>query len=366
MRPTAGRGAAGWDRKILRSPAHLPPSQTTPSTHTSRVTPAAPAEPRPALALVCNHGREPVQDVVDALARSGLQVEVSESIAATQRLLRAVRPAVVFWNPLALAAGGVELELLESLQKDGDPVPVVVAVDDLGALSTAERWRLPLRDFVCKPLSSREVLHRVDQALQSRRRHADLLQKQRDLEGQISVDFKTGLLSERHFARVLTLEWKRARRHQDPLSLLLLDVDDFKRVNDSTEYTFGDEVLKKVGETLRATVRETDYPARIGGDEFCVLLPQTTPKEAVQTAMRIRQRIADLQIVRGPYQQKVTVSIGIDAIDARTAASAEVLRSRANLALKEAKKRGKNQVWLWSGQATPGAEPGNGGAASAG
>lgn len=108
-------------------------------------------------------------------------------------------------------------------------------------------------------------------------------------------------------------------------------------------------MLRKVGETLRNTVRETDFAARIGGDEFCVLLPQTTPREAVQTAMRIRQRIAETVIHRGPYSRQVTVSIGIDAHDARSSGSPEMLRSRANHALKEAKRRGKNQVWLYAG-----------------
>jgi two-component system, cell cycle response regulator len=304
--------------------------------------------------VVCNHGRDDLQELVELLQKRGMDVRPSHSLAETRRLLREVRPEVVVLNPLTLVTGGIELELVESLQRDDDPIPVVLVVDDLTMLGDAHRWQLPIRDFVRKPMSSSETLHRVELALAHRRRHSMLVMRQRHLEGQISVDFKTGLLSEQYFSRILILEWKRARRHQDALSLLFLDVDDFKAVNDSTEYTFGDEVLRKVGETLRNTVRETDFPARIGGDEFCVLLPQTTPREAVQTAMRIRQRIADTVIVRGQYSRQVTVSIGIDAHDARSAGSPELLRSRANHALKEAKRRGKNQVWLYAGQSTNG------------
>lgn len=319
------------------------------------MTPAHP-EPDAALAVVvvCNHGRDDLQELVELLQKRGMDVRPSHSLAETRRLLREVRPAVVVLNPLTLVTGGIELELVESLQRDDDPIPVVLVVDDLQMLGDAHRWQLPIRDFVRKPMSSSETLHRVELALAHRRRHSMLVMRQRHLEGQISVDFKTGLLSEQYFSRILILEWKRARRHQDALSLLFLDVDDFKTVNDSTEYTFGDEVLRKVGETLRNTVRETDFAARIGGDEFCVLLPQTTPREAVQTAMRIRQRIAETVIVRGQYSRQVTVSIGIDAHDARSAGSPELLRSRANHALKEAKRRGKNQVWLYAGHATNG------------
>jgi diguanylate cyclase (GGDEF)-like protein len=95
-------------------------------------------------------------------------------------------------------------------------------------------------------------------------------------------------------------------------------------------------------------VRETDFAARLGGDEFCLLLPQTTPKEAVQTALRIRQRIAETVVTDGDYSRAVTVSMGIDAYDGRSKTSARDLRSRANQALKDAKKRGKNQVWLFT------------------
>ncbi len=323
---------------------------------------AANVEPdtAPSLVVVCNHGRDDLQELIDALTRRGMDVRPSHSLAETRRLLRELRPAVVVLNPLTLVTGGIELELVESLQREDDPIPVLIAVDDLQLLADAHRWQLPIRDFVRKPFTPSEALHRVELALSHRRRHSMLVLRQRHLEGQISVDFKTGLLSEQYFSRILILEWKRARRHQDALSLLFLDVDDFKGVNDSTEYSFGDEVLRRVGETLRATVRETDFAARIGGDEFCVLLPQTTPREAVQTAMRIRQRIAETLIQRGQYSRNVTVSIGIDAHDARSAGSPEMLRSRANLALKEAKRRGKNQVWLYAGQGASPTAPSNG------
>jgi diguanylate cyclase (GGDEF)-like protein len=147
---------------------------------------------------------------------------------------------------------------------------------------------------------------------------------------------------------LLELEWKRAQRYQNPLSLLLVDVDDFKGVNDATDYGFGDDVLRRVADALKATIRETDFAARFGGDEFCALLPQTTPAEAVQTALRIRQRISGMTVQRGAFQRAITVSIGVDSYDGRSASSVETLRRNANRALQEAKRRGKNQVWLFS------------------
>jgi diguanylate cyclase (GGDEF)-like protein len=156
------------------------------------------------------------------------------------------------------------------------------------------------------------------------------------------------LLSERHFRKLLQREFKLAQRHHLPLSLLLVDVDDFKRVNDTTEYAFGDEVLKEVARALKANVRETDFAARFGGDEFAILLPHTTPAEAVHTAMRIRKTIAAAVVENGPYKHHVTVSIGIDTFDGRSTTSPDELCRHANKALQEAKHRGKDQVWLYS------------------
>ena len=108
-------------------------------------------------------------------------------------------------------------------------------------------------------------------------------------------------------------------------------------------------MLRRVADALKNNVRETDFAARFGGDEFCVLLPQTSPAEAVQTALRIRTRIAGLSVQKGSWQRQVTVSIGVDSYDGRAPSSVDQLRRNANRALLEAKRRGKNQVWLYPG-----------------
>ena len=161
-------------------------------------------------------------------------------------------------------------------------------------------------------------------------------------------DFKTGLINDRHFKSIQGVEFKRAQRHNTPLSLLLIDIDDFKSVNDTTMYEFGDEVLKHVADSIKQTVRTTDFPARFGGDEFAVLLPHTAPEEAVRTAERVRDAISGMEVEKGEYSRKVTVSIGIGAFDGRSRFSAEELRTHANKALHEAKLGGKNRVALYS------------------
>jgi diguanylate cyclase (GGDEF)-like protein len=306
------------------------------------------ATPTTRVVLLMNHNRDPLGELTVALARQGYEVHVGDSLAQSHRLVAATRPDVVLLNPLVLCAGGVELELLESLQRDDDPVPVLLMLDDLAALTEARHLRVPFRDFVLKPAAPAECAYRIEIALQTRASIVNLHVRARQLESQVSVDFKTGLVSERHMRTLLDLEWKRAQRYQNTLSLLLIDVDNFKTVNDSTEYAFGDEVLRRVADALKNNVRETDFASRFGGDEFCVLLPQTSPAEAVQTALRIRQKIAGMHVQKGNYQRQVTVSIGVDSYDGRSTSSVDQLRRNANRALQEAKRRGKNQVWLHS------------------
>jgi two-component system, cell cycle response regulator len=312
-----------------------------------------PSTKAPPVVLVMNHNRDSIAAILEALARASYEVQVGDSLAQSHRLVSQIRPDLVLLNPLVLCAGGVEIELLEHLQRsaDDDPVPVILLVDDLQALAEARHLRLPFRDFVLKPCTPAEIVHRAELALQNRSRIRGLQVRTRQLESQVSVDFKTGLISELYMKKILALEWKRAQRHQNPLSLLLIDVDNFKSVNDSTEYAFGDEVLRRVADALKLTVRETDFAARFGGDEFCVLLPQTSPAEAVQTALRIRQRISGTVVQNGSYQRQVTVSIGVDSYDGRATSSIDQLRRNANRALQEAKRRGKNQVWLSGNEA---------------
>ena len=295
-----------------------------------------------------NHHRDPIDGLVERLRATGHQVREIGSIVETHRVLAHHRPDLVILNPLVMQPASTELELLEELQRDDNPVPVIVLVDDLESFHAANSTRISIRDFMAKPHSPNELVHRVQLALLHRSKHLDLHQRAHELEGQVSIDFKTNLISERHFKSILTMEFKRSQRHGNALALLLVDVDDFKAINDTTDYSFGDDVLIQVATVLRNTIRATDYAARFGGDEFVLLLPHTTPAEAVQTAIRVRKAVSGLIVESRGFDTRVTVSIGIGTFDGRAGGSPEELRRHANKALQEAKHRGKNQVWLYS------------------
>jgi diguanylate cyclase (GGDEF)-like protein len=300
--------------------------------------------PRRPTVLILNHHRDCFDELVAALGQRGMEVVESRSVAETHRTLGDRRPDVVVLNPLVLRSGGVEIEFARSLCGNHDGSTVLLLVDGLRGLEQARRAALPFADFLQKPVDPAECLHRIELAFERRERFRRLRSRAQELEGQVTIDHKTGLSSERFFRSALQLEFKRAQRHRMPLSLALVDVDDFKSINDSTEYAFGDLVLKHIADCLKRNIRETDYAARFGGDEFVLLLPHTTAAEAVQTAMRIKKRIAESVVSGRGYSQKVTISIGIATFDGQTDFDSAELRTRANKALHRAKRRGKNHV----------------------
>ncbi len=162
------------------------------------------------------------------------------------------------------------------------------------------------------------------------------------------TDGMTGLHNFRYFSLRLNEEVSRHRRLKNPISLLILDVDNFKNYNDTLGHPAGDEVLRKIANVLKQTARENDIVARYGGEEFAVILPGTGRKGAAIVAERIRENIE-----RTPFeheeiqpQGKVTVSVGAASMppDAKTA---EELTKKADAALYYAKRHGRNQIKLY-------------------
>jgi len=131
------------------------------------------------------------------------------------------------------------------------------------------------------------------QAIHLNSHRKDLEEKQKELELLARTDALTGLNNHRSFMDQLTYEIEQAVRHNSPLSVMILDLDDFKRVNDTHGHLIGDRVLLMIAELIRKHVRLTDITARYGGDEFCVALPNTTAQGARLVARKLREEIAD-------------------------------------------------------------------------
>ncbi len=159
-----------------------------------------------------------------------------------------------------------------------------------------------------------------------------------------TYDGLTGTLNRRHFMELAQHQYDSARRFGQPLTLLMLDVDHFKSVNDRFGHHVGDQVLRVLAERCRATLRSIDLLGRYGGEEFVILLPGTTRQDAASVlAERIRQRVAEAPIATDAGAVKVTVSLGVAEMDEATRHPDDLLK-RADAALYEAKQKGRNRV----------------------
>jgi len=169
-------------------------------------------------------------------------------------------------------------------------------------------------------------------------------EKNEELSRLIITDEKTQLFNFRYFKSQLHQEIVRARRFKEPFSIIMVDVDKFKHYNDTNGHLLGDEVLKKVARLIRQECRETDVPARFGGEEFSVLLPRTDKDEAKAVAERIRRAIEDEVFINQEKQPggNLTASLGISTFPI-DATDEEGLLSAADAALYEAKARGRNR-----------------------
>jgi len=156
-------------------------------------------------------------------------------------------------------------------------------------------------------------------------------------------DALTGLYNRRHFCEIVDKEIARAQRHARALALCIIDVDLFKPVNDRYGHVEGDEVLRRLGAVIRAHVRDDDVAARIGGEEFAVLLCECGAGDAEAFAERLREGVAATAFEPGGDRQRITVSIGIAALSPSRAARGSLMAA-ADAALYRAKNDGRNLV----------------------
>jgi len=166
-----------------------------------------------------------------------------------------------------------------------------------------------------------------------------------ELQWRAQVDELTGLLNRWALKRVVTQEMQRARRSGREVAMLMIDLDGLKSVNDSNGHACGDVVLQTVAVVLQQTVRGQDSVARMGGDEFCVLLPETTGNEAMTVAERLRREVEELVIQYRGERVQVRASMGV-ASSSISGLSWQALVDHSDLALYRAKRSGGDRVIL--------------------
>jgi diguanylate cyclase (GGDEF)-like protein len=171
------------------------------------------------------------------------------------------------------------------------------------------------------------------------------------LENLATRDSLTNLYNRRHFLTLAEYEWKRALRYGHPFSVLMLDLDDFKQINDRFGHATGDQALIMAAGLIQGALRKIEIAGRYGGDEFAIILPETPTEKGLIVGKRIHDKVIGQSIKTNKGLINLTVSIGVAGLSDETSdevKSLEELLHRADLALYQAKGSGKNQVSIYA------------------
>jgi len=173
----------------------------------------------------------------------------------------------------------------------------------------------------------------------------ELSEANKALEALSTIDGLTGVKNRRYFDNAYKIEWKRSHRDRLPLSILMIDIDHFKAVNDKYGHLAGDDCLRAIAQTIKTKVRRPpDAVARYGGEEFTVILPSTPMAGAIHVAESIRKAIEKMAVSFEEGTINLTVSIGVATLTPEDINNPEVIISSADNAMYQAKKNGRNQI----------------------
>lgn len=297
-------------------------------------TPAGTLAPRTRHRLLVVDDDRDIRDTLRALLEAeGYDVAVAANGEEGFKKARQSEPDLILLDVRMPVVDG--LAAAERLHNDEvmatTPLLFLSAADELGV--RVKTFKLGATDFIAKPIVADDLLARVRRTLA----HADMTNQLRE---QARLDPLTSLGNVRYLTERLAIEEERWRRYPSPTSMLMIDVDKLKHLNDRLGHVAASEILAKIGGILNEQARATDVVIRYGGDEFVVLLPQTSVTDAVAVANRIQVRIAEL----GEHGHAVTVSVGVAGVDGNSTRSGKDLLQRADAAVYRAKREGGNCV----------------------
>jgi len=191
-------------------------------------------------------------------------------------------------------------------------------------------------DFVTKPWTKVVLLARL-------RNGARHIRDEREKQLLMITDSLSGAFNRRQLTKQLPSEISRATRDSHPLTLIMVDVDGFKQINDRYGHVVGDQVIAGLSQRVRGLIREADWVARYGGEEFAIVLPETPLEKAIEVAERFRRELAEVPLATTAGELTVTASFGVAELSVGTD-SADSLLDRADKAMYESKRGGRNRV----------------------
>jgi two-component system, cell cycle response regulator len=266
--------------------------------------------------------------------------EASNGLQALQ-LIKKLRPSLVLLDIVMPIMDGFKIAAAIKTLPVFVPVILLTGLDDLDSRRRGQAAGAD--DFLAKPIASVELQIRIAAMLRIKSLTDALEDARTRLAEQADTDPLTGIANRRSFERALDLESGRALRYQHPVSLVMLDIDHFKRVNDTHGHAAGDSVIRAVAHAIRDESRNTDKVARIGGEEFAAMLPETDMAGTCVFAERLRIRVSMLAIAHEGQVLRVTASLGSATWAGTSGFTPHDLLLGADEALYASKRSGRNR-----------------------
>ena len=234
--------------------------------------------------------------------------------------------------------------LLRWLTNEHKGTPVVVLTGQGSEKLASEAIKQGAYDYLTKEeLEGASIAHILETVLERRQLKEEAQQAHEQLKQMAIQDSLTGVYNRRLFQERLEDEFHRSQRYHRPLSIVLLDVDSLKDINDEGGHLAGDRALQYVAKALNDGLRRVDTVARYGGDEFGIILPETAHKDAVNLAQRMCKKIAGIHLEIDDYETTLTASIGVASLGPQVQTEEDLI-IKADKALYLAKESGRNQV----------------------
>lgn len=283
------------------------------------------------------------------LEDEGHEVFIADGGEKGLRLIEEVEPDLVLLDIHMPEMDGHEVLQQLRLSDEFCDLPVIMVTADADDRNLSRCLESGANDYVTKPFSFLALNARINNVLRSAKTQRKLSRDVKELSTIAYKDSLTGVLNRGAFMERATEEFSLAQRADEPMSVVILDLDHFKNVNDDFGHAIGDEVLRKFGALLKSCLRLHDVVGRIGGEEFAVCMTNTKHMQAYATIERLRYKMAQTHILRdaGVDDRPVTFSAGV--VELTDQSSIDNLMILADMALYRAKKQGRNRTIVETG-----------------
>jgi two-component system cell cycle response regulator len=301
--------------------------------------------------LVVDDHPDNVEIINARLSSRGFVVETATNGQEALDQVRANPPHLILLDVMMPLMDGYEVARRIKTDEALPFIPIILVTARDSTQDKVEGLDAGADDYLTKPVNFPELEARVRSMLRIKRLQDELDQKNRELElankrlRRLSItDGLTELFNHRHMHELLHEEFERTKRSNEPLALLMLDLDRFKQVNDTYGHPTGDVILYETARMLHETAREIDMVGRYGGEEFIVVLPGTDEEAALQFAERVRQAVEQHTYKDEANEVRMTVSGGVASYPGDGVDHPELLIKRADEALYAAKESGRNRI----------------------